>query len=180
MRSKKSRNHLRFHGPRLAEIREETGVSRKALAARLGLRWEIISLWESSSAPELAWEYPDYEPSASQLQDLAAALDAHPSDFLHSHEDAPASEKDEELAARKATGIRLDGDKLARMRKLRGLSYPQVAARARVRVVNVHAAESGRTIGLGALLRLLSVYAPDKDSLLVLREVVVRKRPTRR
>ena len=173
-------NTLRFSGPRLTEIREEAGVTRKALAARLGLRWEIISLWESSSAPEMASEYPDYEPSASQLQDLAVALDAHPSDFLRSHEDALASEMEEERASGRASGVRLDGEKLARMRKLGGLSYPQVAARARVSVAELHAAEAGRTIGMGALLRVLSAYAPDRDPLLVLREIVVRKGPGRR
>lgn len=140
----------------------------------LGVHLQVVPLWESFPASDSLTEHPAHEPTASQLQDLARILDAHPTDFLHSYEDAPASEKDEERAAGKASGIRLDGEKLARMRELRGLSYPQAAARARVPVVAIRAAEAGRTINTGALLRLLGVYEPGKDTVDVMTTVLVR------
>jgi transcriptional regulator with XRE-family HTH domain len=171
-------NTLRFSGPRLADRREEAGYSRKALASRLGLPWQLIALWEASSPSDPPRAYPAHEPSASQLQDLARVLDAHPVDFFASYEDAPASEKDEERAAGKASGIRLDGEKLVRMRKLRGLSYPQAAARARVTVADIQAAENGRTINTGALVRLLQVYEPGKDSAHAL-QAILALRPHR-
>ncbi len=164
---------LRFHGTRLTDLREDAGISQKALATRLGLPWQLVSLWESSPAPNSPRAYPLHEPSASQLQDLARELDAHPSDFFHSHEDAPASERDEERAAGKASGIQLDGEKLARMRKLRGLSYPQASARARVPVAAIQVAEAGRTINTGELLRLLQVYRP-RDAAVTVLPVVLR------
>ena len=173
-------NTLRFSGPRLAELREEAGLSRKTLSARLGLPWELIALWESSPAPNAPRAYPAYEPTASQLQDFARELDCHPSDLFHSYEDAPASEKDEERAAGMASGIRLDGEKLARMRKLRRLSYPQTATRARVTEAAIQAAEAGRTINAGALLRLLQVYEPGKDRVKVMAKVIVRRHRVRR
>jgi transcriptional regulator with XRE-family HTH domain len=166
----------RFHGPRLANLREEAGLSQKALASRLGLPWQLISLWESSTAPDSPRAYPAHEPTASQLQDLARILDAHPIDFFHDFADAPASEMDEDRAAGKASGIRLDGERLARMRKLRGLSYPQAAARARVSQSEVQRAEAGRTINTGALLRLLQVYEPEEDPVHSLPTVIVQGR----
>src|SRR5688572_19178446 len=102
---------LRFSGLRLTDLREEAGLSRKALAVRLGLPWQVVSLWESSTAPASPRAYPAQEPSASQLQDLSRVLDSHPIDFFHDFADAPASEKDEERAAGKASSIRLDGEK---------------------------------------------------------------------
>jgi transcriptional regulator with XRE-family HTH domain len=173
-------NTLRFHGPRLTDLREEAGLSEKALASRLGLPWQLIALWEASLAPDSSRAYPAHEPTASQLQDLARILDAHPSDLFGSYEDAPASEKDEERAAGKASGIHLDGRKLAIMRKLRGLSYPQAATRARVPVTAIQAAEAGRTINTGALLRLLKVYEPKMDPVAVMSGVIVQGRQVRR
>jgi len=158
-----SKSTLRFSGPRLVEVREEAGLSQKTLAARLRLPWALIALWESSPAPDSPRALPDHEPSASQLQDLARELDAHPIDFFRNYADASASEKDEARAAGKASGIRLDGEKLARMRKLRGLSYPQAAARARVPVAAIQDAEAGRTINTGALLRMIEVYGCGGD-----------------
>jgi len=167
-------NTLRFSGLCLTELREEASLSRKSLAVRLGLPWEIVSLWESSPAPGSPRACLAYEPTASQLQDLARELDAHPLDFFHSYEDAPALEKDEERAAGRASGIHLDGEKLARMRKLMGLSYPQAATRARVPVAAIQAAESGRTINTGALLRLLQTYEPKEDPLTVMARVIAQ------
>lgn len=111
-----SKSTHKFSGPRLAEIREEAGLSMKALATRLVLPWQVVSIWESSPAPVSLRAYPAYEPTASQLQDLARELDCHPIDLFHSYEDAPAAGEDDERAAGRASGIRLDGDKLARMR----------------------------------------------------------------
>jgi transcriptional regulator with XRE-family HTH domain len=170
----------RFCGFRLTDLREEAGLSQKALSARLGLPWQLIALWEASPAPDSPRAYPAYEPTASQLQDLARALDAHPSDLFHSYEDAPASEKEEERASRMASGVRLDGRKLAIMRKMKGLSYPQAATRARVSQDEVRRAEEGRTINSGALLRLLHVYEPKKDPVEVMGGVLIQTRRVRR
>ncbi|MCK6478837.1 MAG: helix-turn-helix domain-containing protein [Planctomycetes bacterium] len=170
------RSTCHFSGSRLSDLREEAGLSRKALAARLRLPWELISLWESSPAPDSPRALPAHEPTASQLQDLAREIDCHPSDLFANFEDAPASEKDEERAAGKASGIRLDGERLARMRKLRGLSYPQAAARARVLVAAIQAAEAGRTINTGALLRLLQVYEPGEDPVKVVSSLILARR----
>ena len=65
-----------------------------------------------------------------------------------------------------------------RMRKLRGLSFPEAAVRARVPVATIQAAEAGRAINTGALLRLLQVYEPGEDLVKVMAGafVVMRRR----
>ena len=65
------------------------------------------------------------------------------------------------------------------MRKLRGLSCPQAAARARVTLADIQAAESGRAINAGALLRLLQVYEPGEAPGAVVPTVVLRAGPRR-
>ncbi len=172
-------NTLRFHGPRLTDIREETGLSVKDLASRLFLDWRLVSLWEATSALDSPRVYSSFEPSASQLMDLARVLDAHPSDFFSSYEDALAGEEDDLHGSFTGFGLTLDGDRLVLMRKLKGLSYPQAAARARVTERSIRQAEEGRTIGTGALLRLLQVYEPRKDPVSLLPTVLVRDRGPR-
>ena len=107
--------------------------------------------------------------------DLVTVLNSHPSDCFHSYENVSASENDEEQASSMASGIRLDGRKLAIMRKVEGLSYPQAAARARVPVAAIQAVEDGRTINTGALLRLLQVYEPKEDPVEVMPKIIVRR-----
>lgn len=136
--------------------------------------WRLIALWESSSAPETSASYSAREPSASQLMELARILNAHPLDFFQSYENALASEKEEERASRTSSGICLDGRQLAIMRKVRGLSYPQAATRAKVSLDEVRRAEEGRTINTGALLRLLQAYEPRRAPVEVMATVVVR------
>ncbi len=57
-----SSNTLHFHGPALCSIREETGVSRKTLAERLVLPWQLIAVWED--------EHSEHCPSSDQLMAL--------------------------------------------------------------------------------------------------------------
>lgn len=174
------RSSLRFDGPRLVELREEAGLSRRDLAARLQVPWQLLALWESGPTGTSPDGRLLHEPMASQVMDLARALDTHPVDLYRSLDDEPAGDQDHEAGSRDATGQVLDGLRLRAMRRSRRWSIPQAAARARVHVATIQAAEAGRTINAGALLRLLELYEPSQAPLEALCEVVVRSRRTRK
>lgn len=155
-----SANALSFHGPALCSIREEAGVTRKALASRLGLPWQVISLWEDEHAASC--------PDANQLMALCRELSAQPTEFLVSLQDEPATDERHEQAAGRALQVVLDGPALELERVRQGWSRPQAATLARVTDEQLFQAEDGHWIDLGALLRIVWLYHDDARTALMM------------
>ncbi len=160
------REALEFSGADLTKARERAGLSRRALAAAMGVPAGLVEAWEDHA---VACGGYSIVPTVDQAFAMAAEIGV-PVEMLAfnrpferarcavRYKDHDAEDPDVASARAAVTCIDFDGEELRRRREALGLSIDAAAERARVHVVTWRDAEDGdEPSDLDELLRILAL-----------------------